>query len=141
MTMQNNPPLNATACHSDGETPRAVVATVICCGQLALRIIGPSEFATSYHQRVIKHTTLFKMYHEHRRCLIGFFCLLTHLIWQIAMLILTLMAELNKTDIFFCQFTCHQTIGHIGIWTTGIFTIHLKHGIHHTYIILIRRNV
>ncbi len=106
-----------------------VVTSEILVVQLALAIVGSAEFAAPDHQRVIEQAALFKICDESRRSFVRFETLLGKLAGEVAVLIPSLVVELDKLDALFCHATSHQAIGGEGSRFAGFFSVELEGGV------------
>jgi len=56
---ESNPLLDARTSHPNRKTTRMMVPSLIGGSELALRIVGPAEFAAPDNKRVVQQTSLF----------------------------------------------------------------------------------
>jgi len=103
--------LHASAGHPDRKTPGVVVAPEIVGGQLTLRVAAPPEFSAPDHQSIFQQSTLFQIQEQRRRSLVGGFRHDLYFTRKIAVLIPTLVIELNEPHPFFNQLSRKQAVG------------------------------
>src|SRR5688572_16170186 len=92
--------LDSCSCKVDRETPWMMIAAIISFCQLALRVIGPSEFSAPDNKSIIHKSTLLQVADESRRRLIDTFRHYFNVFRKVPMLIPPLMIQLDETYIF-----------------------------------------
>ena len=119
-------PANTAARHPHTEASRMVIAAIIGGRQSSLRIICPSELAAPDHQRVLQHATLPQIFQEGRAGLVGFFALDFHAAGNVAVMIPTLMVELDEPNAAFCQTTSEYAICSKRSWLGRVWSVEIE---------------
>src|SRR5262245_34620038 len=103
-----------------------MVATVVSSCELALGIIGPSEFAAPDDQGIVQHAAFFEVGNEGKAGLVNVFALTANATWQTTVVIPSWMIKLDETDIPFSKATGQKAIGGERAGFACFFTIQVK---------------
>ncbi len=112
--------------HPFGVTSWMVVATVICFGQTALTVNGPSKFSAPDHQRVVQHAALFQILHQCVTRLVDDAALATNVVGKVAVLIPLADKHLSESHAAFGHAAGQQAICREGPRLGNVGTIHFQ---------------
>src|SRR5580698_1726975 len=91
---QHQPRLDASTCHPHRESIRMMIAPIVS----ALYHRCAPEFPAPDHQSIIQHPSLFQVFNERSRSLIGFVAIDLNVLCEIAVLIPSLVINLNEPN-------------------------------------------
>ena len=120
---------DASARKPDREAPRVVVPAVHLCGELALAVHGPAEFAAPDHQRLVEQAALLEILHQGRGSLVRLEALLLQAPRQRVVVVPAAVEQLHAAHSALDQPAGQQAVAGICARLARVLPVHLHHAL------------
>src|SRR5262245_10407165 len=110
--------------HPQAEAARMVIATIVCLGQLALRVDCAAELATPDDDGILEKPSSFEILHQRPTTLVDVLTLARQHVGKSVMNIPTSMVDLHETNAAFYEPSGHQTTVRKCSTLAGVVAVH-----------------
>ena len=118
--------VNSTTGHEDREASWMVISTEFRHRERTLGIACPSKFSAPNDQRILKHSKPLEILDQRRRWTVGISSLNLDAIAESAVLIPSLVVELNEPNSLLSQPPCQQAVRGKSSWSASFSTVEFK---------------